>query len=70
MQEIPVDAVVNQSDGGRPGPDVESEVVVLEGMLKEGHVRGFTVMSDEAERTGGTNTAPSPLAYFTLAIGF
>lgn len=39
-------------------------------MKKEGHVRGFTVISDEPEDVGGTNTAPPPLAYFTVALGF
>ena len=39
-------------------------------MKKEGHVRGFTVISEEPAEIGGSNTAPSPLAYFTLALGF
>ncbi len=52
------------------GPLVESDVVVLEGMLKEGHVRGFTIMCDEGPRIGGTDTAPPPLGYFTVAVGF
>jgi hypothetical protein len=34
------------------------------------HVQGFTVYCDESERVGGENTAPSPLGYFTAAIGF
>ena len=54
----------------RPGPAFDVEVVALEGQLKEGHVRQFTVLSDEGERIGGTDTAPSPLGYFTLGIGF
>jgi hypothetical protein len=52
------------------GPLIQTDVVVLEGMLKEGHVRGFTVMCDEGERIGGTDTAPPPLGYFTVAVGF
>ncbi len=52
------------------GPAFEVQVKALEGMLKEGHVRQFTVMSDEGERVGGTDSAPSPLGYFTLGIGF
>jgi len=47
-----------------------AEVIPLEGQLKEGHVQGFTVRCDESERAGGTDSAPSPLGYFTLAIGF
>ncbi|HEY3118881.1 MAG TPA: hypothetical protein VGK54_19230 [Chloroflexota bacterium] len=53
-----------------PGPAIEVQVKALEGQVKEGRVRQFTVMSDEGERIGGTDTAPSPLAYFTLGIGF
>ncbi len=60
-------------DPSRPGPHIIAEVVPLEGQLKKGHVQGFTVMCDEAIRegpAGGTDTAPSPLGYFTAAIGF
>ena len=49
----------------------EENVVIRRSVIyKEGHVRQFTVMSDEGERIGGTDTAPSPLGYFTLGIGF
>ena len=58
------------TDPNRPGPSFEVEVAALEGQLKEGHVRQFTVMCDEGARIGGTDTAPSPLGYFTLGIGF
>ena len=57
-------------DPNSPGPSFEVEVMALEGQLKEGHVRQFTVMCDEGARIGGTDTAPSPLGYFTLGIGF
>jgi len=60
-------------DPNRPGPHIVAEVIPLQGQLKEGHVQGFTVMCDEAARsgpTGGTDSAPSPLGYFTLGIGF
>jgi hypothetical protein len=60
-------------DPNRPGPHIVADVIPLEGQLKEGHVQGFTVMCDEAERpggTGGADTAPSPLGYFTVAVGF
>ena len=50
--------------------EIEATAETLSRMLKKGQVRGFTVVCDEAERTGGDNAAPSPLAYFTLAIGF
>ena len=57
-----------------PGPHIEVEIVHLHGHVKEGHVhqqgRDFTVISDEGPRTGGDNSAPSPLSYFTLGMGF
>jgi len=49
---------------------LEADAETLGRMRKEGHARGFTVFCDEAERTGGENTAPPPLAYFGLALGF
>ena len=60
-------------DPNRPGPHIVAAVRLLEGQLKEGHVQGFTVMCDEAVRegpSGGTDAAPSPLGYFTVAAGF
>jgi len=60
-------------DLNRPGPYIVAEVTPLEGQLKEGHVQGFTVRCDEGMRpdgSGGTDSAPSPLGYFTLGIGF
>ncbi len=49
---------------------LEADAETLGKMRKEGHARGFTVYCDEAERTGGDNGAPSPLAYFALSLGF
>ena len=49
---------------------VEATAETLEKMRKEGSVRGFTVMCDEGAHVGGDDTAPSPLAYFNVAIGF
>jgi hypothetical protein len=49
---------------------IEADAEALERMRKEGHARGFTVYCDEAERTGGGNTAPPPLAYFGLSLAF
>lgn len=49
---------------------VEATAETLDRMRKEGTVRGFTVMCDEGAHVGGDNTAPSPLAYFNIAIGF
>ena len=49
---------------------VSSKPLPLARMRKEGHARGFTVYCDEAERIGGDNTAPPPLAYFALSVGF
>lgn len=50
--------------------EIEANAETLERMRKTGQVRGFTVMCDEGENVGGDNTAPPPLSYFTLAIGF
>jgi hypothetical protein len=49
---------------------LEADTETLERMRKEGHARGFTVFCDEGERIGGDNTAPPPLAYFGLSVGF
>jgi len=49
---------------------VEADTETMERQKKEGRARGFTVLCDEAERTGGDNTAPPPLAYFALSLGF
>jgi hypothetical protein len=49
---------------------LEADAETLQKMRKEGHARGFTVYCDEAERTGGENTAPPPLAYFGLSLAF
>jgi len=59
-------------DPERPGPRIIAEVVPQEGQVKLGSVQGFTVLCDEGAHgaLGGTDTAPSPLGYFTVAIGF
>ncbi len=49
---------------------LEADAETLLKMRKEGHARGFTVYCDEAERIGGENSAPPPLAYFALSLGF
>ena len=49
---------------------VEADAETLQKMRKQGHARGFTVYCDEAERTGGENSAPPPLAYFSLSLAF
>lgn len=49
---------------------VEADAETMQRMRKEGHARGFTVHCDEGERVGGENTAPPPLAYFSLALAF
>ena len=49
---------------------LEADAETLAKMRKEGRARGFTVYCDEAERTGGENTAPPPLAYLALSLGF
>ena len=57
-------------DTERPGPHIVAEVILLDGQLKVAHVQGFTVRCDESERVGGMDSAPSPLGYFTVAVGF
>lgn len=49
---------------------LEADAQTLERMRKEGHARGFTVYCDEGGHIGGDNSAPPPLAYFGLAVGF
>jgi hypothetical protein len=49
---------------------LKADAETLEGMRKEGHARGFKVDCDEGERIGGDNSAPPPLAYFGLSVGF
>lgn len=49
---------------------IEADTETLERQKKRGEARGFTVMCDEGERIGGDNTAPPPLAYFALSLGF
>jgi hypothetical protein len=70
LREVPLTREEPSARQPNPGPFVEVEVRALEDQLKEGHSRGFTVMCDESERLGGTNTAPSPLVYFTMGMGF
>lgn len=49
---------------------IEADTATLERQRKEGQSRGFTVYCDEPEAIGGDNTAPPPLAYFCMALGF
>ena len=49
---------------------IEADTETLERQRKEGNSRGFTVFCDEPEAIGGDNTAPPPLSYFTMALGF
>jgi hypothetical protein len=49
---------------------LEADAETRERMRKEGHARGFTVYCDEAERVGGDNSAPPPLAYLGLSLAF
>ena len=64
------DYVPPPRDADRPGPHIVAEVIPIEDQLKVGHVQGFTVRCDESARVGGADSAPSPLGYFTVAIGF
>ena len=49
---------------------IDVDVESMGKMRKEGHGRGFTVHCDERAQTGGDNTAPSPMVYFALSLGF
>ena len=50
---------------------IDVDATTLENMRKEGRTDdGFTVSCDEAERLGGGNTAPSPMRYLCLSLGF
>lgn len=49
---------------------MEADTETLERQKKSGQARGFTVLCDEREQTGGDNSAPPPLAYFALSLGF
>lgn len=49
---------------------IVADCETLERQRKVARVQGFTVSCDESERLGGEGTAPSPLGYFTAAIGF
>jgi uncharacterized OsmC-like protein len=49
---------------------MEAYAESIERLRKEGHVRGFTVYCDEQQRTGGDNSAPSPMGYFALSVAF
>lgn len=59
-----------KNEPGRITPHIVSHVILHEGQLKEGRVQGFTIRCDEGAYVGGMDTAPSPLGYFTTAIGF
>ena len=47
-----------------------AECETLERQRKVAYVRGHTLYSDEGVHVGGEDSAPSPLGYFTAAIGF
>jgi len=49
---------------------VKVDAVMLEKARKEGHADEFTIFCDEAERLGGDNSAPSPMRYMALSVGF
>ncbi len=49
---------------------MRAQVSIQSGQLKKGEIGAYTVMCDEGVAIGGTGTAPSPLQYFFLSIGF
>lgn len=69
MPKDPNYAMAQRPDD-KTGPYFIAEVSLHEHHLKHGMVGGFSVRCDEGARLGGTDTAPSPLSYFTVAVGF
>ena len=55
---------------GKSSIVIETEMATVVRDVKVGSGRGFTIFSDELEAVGGENTAPSPLTYFCMALGF
>jgi hypothetical protein len=49
---------------------IEADTFTIERQRKEGQSRGFTVYCDESAAIGGDNSAPPPLSYFCMALGF
>ncbi len=49
---------------------IVADCETVERQKKVGYVQGFTIQCDESVQVGGDDTAPSPLGYFTAAIGF
>ena len=50
---------------------IETDAKTLERMRKEGVTDdGFTVYCDESERLGGDGSAPSPMRYLSMSLGF
>jgi hypothetical protein len=63
----------SSSGGDSPQPriiTIKTDAKFLEKMKKEGHADEFTVYCDESENLGGDNSAPSPMRYMSLAVGF
>jgi hypothetical protein len=72
--------------GGRPGGSLDANLqfrvraTTLEGQKKRGEVwselngqrtsSAWLMLCDEGDRLGGSDSAPSPLAYFSAAIAF
>ncbi len=50
--------------------EVRLQVTSLGKTLKEGKVRKFTVTCDEPPAAGGADSAPAPLEYLLLSLGF
>lgn len=58
---------------GRPttsGPTIEVEIKTVGKMKKEGRAGEFIVLCDEGPNIGGEGSAPRPLDYFMLSVGF
>ncbi|MBM3926438.1 MAG: hypothetical protein FJ320_10750 [SAR202 cluster bacterium] len=49
---------------------VESDAEVIQDQLKRGRNRRFEILCDEPQWLGGLDAAPTPLAYFSLALLF
>jgi len=49
---------------------VESDAEIIQDQLKRGRSRRFEILCDEPQWLGGLDAAPTPLAYFSLALLF
>ena len=49
---------------------MEAEITRIEGQLKLGQSRGYTMLCDEPSYMGGTGSAPPSMAFLVASVGF